>query len=102
MKDTTAVLVTSLLFTLQHVSFQPMDVHNVYIFVISVVCGVGYSRYENLSVPLILHAAVNIFPLIFFGWCVIKNIQRNRGAKAFKHNLRIQRYGEKEFLIRKF
>lgn len=65
MKNSTAVLMVSLLFALQHGSLEATYVRFVYAFVVSIVCGFGYSRYRNLSVPLILHAAANLFSLIF-------------------------------------
>jgi len=58
-----ALLIASLLFTLAH-SGQLSGMYYMYIFIASLVFGYGYMRYQNLSVPLILHGLINLFPMI--------------------------------------
>ena len=58
-----ALLIASLLFTLIH-SGRLSGMYYIYIFIGSLVFGYGYMRNQNLSVPLILHSLVNLFPMI--------------------------------------
>lgn len=61
-----AVLVVSFLMALEHIVGNPSLDSVVYYTVSQVILGLGYVRGKNLSVPLILHTLMQMYPLWLF------------------------------------